>query len=138
MDHRQKDNEMMKLATMSAVAAVTAVLASPVMAQPFHWRAGGSQSGQAESEFGGQQDARRYSSRNHVERYAYGNVGPTYGYGYPVHAYGYPMRRGFWPGDVAAGIVAGAIGTAGAVASAPFRDTGSYASMDEEARMVAD
>ena len=27
---------------------------------------------------------------------------------------------GFWPGDVAAGIVGGAIGTAGAIAAAPF------------------
>jgi hypothetical protein len=28
---------------------------------------------------------------------------------------------GFWPGDVAAGVVGGAIGTAGAIAAAPFR-----------------
>jgi len=27
----------------------------------------------------------------------------------------------FWPGDVAAGVVGGAIGTAGAIATAPFR-----------------
>lgn len=33
---------------------------------------------------------------------------------------------GFWPGDVAAGIVGGAIGTAGAIATAPFRND-SYA-----------
>jgi hypothetical protein len=32
---------------------------------------------------------------------------------------------GFWPGDVAAGVVGGAIGTAGAIATAPFR--GAYA-----------
>ena len=30
-------------------------------------------------------------------------------------------NRGFWPGEVAAGVVGGAIGTAGAIASAPFR-----------------
>jgi opacity protein-like surface antigen len=29
--------------------------------------------------------------------------------------------RGFWPADVAAGVVGGAIGTAGAIATAPFR-----------------
>ena len=29
---------------------------------------------------------------------------------------------GFWPGDVAAGVVGGAVGTAGAIATAPFRD----------------
>jgi hypothetical protein len=28
---------------------------------------------------------------------------------------------GFWPADVAAGVVAGAVGTAGAIATAPFR-----------------
>jgi hypothetical protein len=36
--------------------------------------------------------------------------------------YNYRYRRsGFWPGGVAAGVVGGAIGTAGAIASAPFR-----------------
>ena len=30
-------------------------------------------------------------------------------------------RSGFWPGDVAAGVVGGAVGTAGAIATAPFR-----------------
>ena len=34
--------------------------------------------------------------------------------------------RGFWPADAAAGIVGGAIGTAGAIATAPFRDTYAY------------
>jgi len=29
---------------------------------------------------------------------------------------------GFWPADVAAGVVGGAIGTAGAIATAPFRN----------------
>ena len=36
---------------------------------------------------------------------------------YRHHGY----RNGFWPGEVAAGIVGGAIGTAGAIATAPFR-----------------
>lgn len=31
-------------------------------------------------------------------------------------------NSGFWPGDVAAGVVGGAIGTAGAIATAPFRN----------------
>jgi hypothetical protein len=29
-------------------------------------------------------------------------------------------RSGFWPGDVAAGVLRGAIGTAGTIAGAPF------------------
>jgi hypothetical protein len=36
-------------------------------------------------------------------------------------------RSGFWPGDVAAGAVAGAIGTADAIVTAPFRGRDSYA-----------
>jgi hypothetical protein len=43
-----------------------------------------------------------------------------YGYGY---GYG---RPGFWPGDVAAGVVGGAIGTAEAIATVPFRDSNAY------------
>ena len=41
-----------------------------------------------------------------------------YGYGYG--------RPGFWPGDVAAGVAGGAIGTAEAIATAPFRDSNAY------------
>jgi len=40
----------------------------------------------------------------------------------PAYRYG----TGFWPADVAAGIVGGAIGTAGAIAAAPF-GAGPYA-----------
>jgi hypothetical protein len=36
-------------------------------------------------------------------------------------------RSGFWPGDVAAGVVGGAIGAAGAIATAPFRASDPYA-----------
>ncbi|MBR0694012.1 hypothetical protein [Bradyrhizobium lablabi] len=34
----------------------------------------------------------------------------------------YQRNSGFWPADVAAGVVGGAIGTAGAIAAAPFRN----------------
>ena len=40
---------------------------------------------------------------------------------------------GFWPGDVAAGVVGGAIGTAGAIATAPFRGD-SYAYYNDSYR----
>jgi hypothetical protein len=33
----------------------------------------------------------------------------------------YHRNHAFWPGEVAAGVVGGAIGTAGAIATAPFR-----------------
>jgi len=39
----------------------------------------------------------------------------------------YHRNHGFWPAEVAAGVVGGAIGTAGAIATAPFRgDTYAY------------
>jgi len=34
----------------------------------------------------------------------------------------YHRHNGLWPGEVAAGVVGGAIGTAGAIATAPFRN----------------
>jgi hypothetical protein len=46
---------------------------------------------------------------------------------------GWNDNRGFWPGDVAAGVVGGAVGTAGAIASVPFggyRNDNSYAYME--------
>jgi hypothetical protein len=42
-----------------------------------------------------------------------------YGYGYG--------RSGFWPGELAADVIGGAIGTADAIVSAPFRSGDSYA-----------
>jgi hypothetical protein len=53
---------------------------------------------------------------------------PAYRYGYrPAYRYAsYRYGTGFWPADVAAGIVGGAIGTAGAIAAAPF-GAGPYA-----------
>ena len=37
------------------------------------------------------------------------------------YRYGYYRRSGFWPGDVAAAVVGGAVVTAGAIATAPLR-----------------
>jgi hypothetical protein len=49
-------------------------------------------------------------------------------------------NRGFRPGDGAAGVVGGAVGAAGAIASAPFggyRNDNSYAYMDDNASYCA-
>ena len=43
-----------------------------------------------------------------------------------TQTYHHHYNSGFWPGDVAAGIVGGAIGTAGAIATAPFRNDYAY------------
>jgi hypothetical protein len=58
-----------------------------------------------------------------------GSLGPDplyadgygYGYGYDDGYYGGYRRDEFWPGRVAGDIVGGAIGTADAIATAPFR-----------------
>ena len=87
----------MELKRIAAAAALTVAMAAPAFAQP----------------------ARRSASAQHrlqqeqMYRHAYGRHGYRYG-------------TGFWPGDVAAGIVGGAIGTAGAIAAAPF-GAGPYA-----------
>ena len=45
-----------------------------------------------------------------------------------ANEYGYYRGpTGFWPGDVAAGVVGGAVATADAIVSAPFRGGDSYA-----------
>jgi hypothetical protein len=41
---------------------------------------------------------------------------------YQTNDRAYHQHSGFWPSEVAAGVVGGAIGTAGAIATAPFRN----------------
>ena len=87
----------MNLKLLTATAVLTAAIA-PAVAMGPHAR------------------SEAVQHRQHQARvYEYGPQ--RYGY-YGSH---YRYRSGFWPGDVAAGIVGGAIGTAGAIATAPFR-----------------
>ena len=82
---------------IAAVAALTAAMAVPTFAQATP----------------AQHRLQRERMYGHAERMYH----PAYHYGYrPAYRYG----TGFWPSDVAAGIVGGAIGTAGAIAAAPF------------------
>jgi hypothetical protein len=93
---------------IAAVAALTVAMAAPAFAQPAPRSASAQYRLQQERMY---RPAYRYESR------------PTYRYGYsPTYRYG----TGFWPADVAAGIVGGAVGTAGAIAAAPF-EAGPYA-----------
>jgi hypothetical protein len=81
----------MNFKLLTATAALAAAIASPTLAEPI---------------------ARAVPAQNRLqqERAYYG--------GYYHDYYG---DRGFWPSDVAAGVIGGAIGTAGAIATAPFR-----------------
>jgi hypothetical protein len=82
----------MRFTRLIATAVLTTAIASPALAMGPHARSEAVQQ-------------RQYEAR--------GYYGPHYGYS-PYY------RSGFWPGEVAAGIVGGAIGTAGAIAAAPF------------------
>jgi hypothetical protein len=85
----------MNFKSLTAAAVLTAAIAMPAMAMGPHAR--------SEAVQQRQQQARTYQ------------YGPQH-YGY----YGPHYRSGFWPADVTAGI-GGAIGAAGAIATAPFR-----------------
>lgn len=92
---------------IAAVAALRVAMAAPAFAQ-------------ATPRASTEHQLKRERIYHHAHRYGYR---PAYGYAYrPANRYG----TGFWPGDVAAGIVGGAIGTAGAIAAAPF-GAGPYA-----------
>lgn len=91
----------MKIGMMAGAAAFAALIATPAMAQTTQQQFAGPQQRAGDST-GARQVRKTYQDR--VESRA-----------------SYDERRsGFWPADVAAGVVGGAIGTAGAIATAPF------------------
>jgi hypothetical protein len=111
---------MTKLKLLSAAAILSAAIATPALAQEVIYNPG--------------YCAQFYPNANCQ------NKGPNNPYtgSYQRRAWqdngGWNNTRGFWPGDVAAG----AIGTAGAVAGAPFRGfNDGYASMDANASSCA-
>jgi hypothetical protein len=88
---------------IAAVAALTVAMAAPAFAQAATPRGTSAQ-----------HQLQRERTYRHAHHYAYR---PAYHYAYrPAYRYG----TGFWPADVAAGIVGGAIGTACAIVAAPF------------------
>ena len=99
---------MTALRSMAIAALLGSALATPALAQDVPVRA---------------QQMNHARMDRHPQAYwnsAYDRDAYGYGYGYG-DAYGY-RQSGFWPADVAAGVVGGAIGTAGAIATAPFRN----------------
>ena len=101
---------------IAAVAALTLAMAAPAFAQP------SPRSASAQHRLQQERMYRHAQERMHRAAYGY-EYRPAYRYAYrPAYRYG----TGFWPADVAAGIVGGAIGTAGAIVAAPF-GAGPYA-----------
>jgi hypothetical protein len=150
---------MTKFGTLGAAAvALSSALAGTAMAQPvidnpakcenFYPNANCLNEGPGNPYTGNYQ--RGYSSNNYQRGYSsnngwrnsrneygrnyngwnnnYGwNDWSNYGYGGPRYS------SGFWPADVTAGVVGGAVGTAGAIATAPFRGN-AYAYTDRSDR----
>jgi hypothetical protein len=107
----------MKIKTLAGIAAVAALIATPAMAQATQQQFSGPQQRSADST-GAKKMKKMHQARADDSRAAYRDS---------QAAYREEPRSGFWPMDVAAGVVGGAagvagaaIGTAGAIATAPF------------------
>jgi hypothetical protein len=99
----------MKIRMLAGAAAVAALIATPAMAQQTQERFAGPQHHAANST--GVKKMKKMQQSRLNERGALARQDRL------------EDRRsssGFWPADVAAGVVGGAIGTAGAIAAAPF------------------
>jgi hypothetical protein len=98
----------MKIGMLAGTAAVAALIATPAMAQQTQQTFAGPQHHAADST--GTKKVKKMQQSRLNER------------GALARADRLDDRRssGFWPADVAAGVVGGAIGTAGAIAAAPF------------------
>lgn len=106
----------MKIRMLAGAAAVAALIATPALAQQTQERFAGPQHHAADST--GAKKMKKMQQSRLNER------------GDRLNARGALARQdrledrrgssGFWPADVAAGVVGGAIGTAGAIAAAPF------------------
>ena len=119
---------------LAGAAAVTALIATPAMAQTTQQQFSGPQQHAADStgakKVTKMHQARVGESRASYDRRASYREEPRVGDSRASYdtrdtrasyrEYREEPRSGFWPADVAAGVVGGAIGTAGAIATAPF------------------
>ena len=98
---------MTKPGILGAIALLASTLASPVMAQQVV-----------------QRPANTYTTGEHQSRVVYRHNGANRAWHDSYNRWdrdrGNDRDSGFWPADVAAGVVGGAVGTAAAIATAPF------------------
>jgi hypothetical protein len=123
---------MTKLKLLSAVAILSAAIATPALAQEVIYNPGYCAQFYPDANCQNKGPNNPYTG-SYQRRTAYQNNN-----GYWDNSWN--DNRGFWPGDAAAGVVGGAAGTAGAIATAPFRGTrnnNSYAYMDDNASYCA-
>jgi hypothetical protein len=107
---------MTKLKLLGAAAILSAAIATPALAQQVIYNPG--------------YCAQFYPDANCQNK---GPNSPYTGDYQRRQAHGWNNNSGFWPGDVAAG----AVGTAGAIAGAPFRNGNSYAVANGDASYCA-
>jgi hypothetical protein len=127
---------MTKLKLLSAAAVLSAAIATPALAQQVISNPGYCAQFYPNANCQNKGPNNPYTG-DYQRRAAYQN---NTGYWDNGWNNGWHDSRGFWPGDVAAGAVGGAVGTAGAIATAPFggyRNDNSYASMDGDASYCA-
>jgi hypothetical protein len=137
-------NTMTKLKLLSAAAILSAAVATPALAQEviynpgycaqFYPNANCQNKGPNNPYTGSYQRRTVYQNNNGYWDNGWDNSWNS------SWNNGWNDNRGYWPGDVAAGVVGGAVGTAGAIATAPFRGTrndNSYAYMDDNASYCA-
>jgi hypothetical protein len=110
---------MTKYAILGAVALAASALASPTMAQQVIYNPGYCAqfypNANCQNKGPGNPYTGDYQRRAYQQSGYWGNSYNRW----DDNSWRYRRDR-FWPGDVAAGVVGGAIGTAGAIATAPF------------------
>jgi hypothetical protein len=108
----------MKLRILGAAALLSALLVPPAMAQEVIYNPGYCAQFYPNANCQNKGPGNPYTD-SYQRRAAYRHGGDwqqsNNGWGWDDN-----RRSGFWPGDVAAGIVGGAVGTAAAIATAPF------------------
>jgi hypothetical protein len=125
---------MTKLKLLSAAAILSAVIATPALAQEVIYNPGYCAQFYPDANCQNKGPNNPYTGSYYQRRAAYQYDNGTWDNGWNnTWNNGWRESRGFWPGEVAAGVVGGAEGAAGAIASAPFRgyrNNDSYAYMD--------
>jgi hypothetical protein len=114
---------MTKLKLLGAVAILSATIVSPALAQQVIYNPGYCAQFYPDANCQNKGPNSPYTG-DYQRRQAYRNGNWDNGWN---------NNSGFWPGDVAAG----AVGTAGAIAGAPFRSGRSYADMNGDASYCA-
>src|SRR3954464_470954 len=117
---------MTKSGILASVAILASALASPALAQEVVYNPGYCAQFYPNANCQNKGPGSPYRDPGYYQSQAYYQNGQDQGYRrdrrWRDSSNRYDNDSGFWPADVAAGVVGGAVGTAAAIATAPFRD----------------